>query len=104
MKCQRCGCSGIIEYDERAQQHICRSCAYEITRDGLRPVVPIARLESDYAHSIGVTSADAHTARNIHLTVADCRHIKHVLQYAHEFNSTAEEWTKELISLLKGAC
>jgi hypothetical protein len=38
------------------------------------------KLTSGYARSIGVTEADAHTARNIHLSVADCRHIKHILE------------------------
>ena len=33
-----------------------------------------------YANSIGVSEADARTARNIHLSVADCKHLVKVLR------------------------
>jgi len=35
---------------------------------------------SAYARSIGITEADTHTARNIHLSVADCKHLVRVLR------------------------
>lgn len=68
---------------------------------------------STYARSIGVTEADAHTARNIHLSVADCRHIKKELarlaaaETMHpeifETNQERARWSRELREYLKTA-
>jgi hypothetical protein len=70
----------------------------------------MSKLTTDYARSIGVTEADAHTARNIHLSVADCKHLRKVLGTAPRWElGTARDgldayaWNQELSEYLKGA-
>ncbi len=69
---------------------------------------------SDYArNTLGVTESDAHTARNIHLSVADCRHIKTMLLqlnaaiYDTDISpldySAVRRWNESLIEYFKGA-
>lgn len=69
-------------------------------------------MPSNYAASIGVTDADRHTARNIHLSVGDCKHLKTVLQLANsyivsigtpDYGAAIIQWNDELIQYLKGA-
>lgn len=73
-------------------------------------ITPRQSFVSAYAQSIGVTEADAHTARNIHLSVADCKHLCKVLGVAPrwELGSAREgiqahEWNQALIHYLRGA-
>ena len=69
------------------------------------------RLVSTYARSIGVTEADAHTARNIHLSVADCKHLRKMLDTLRQaavfgdvtVSEGAARWNQELAEYLKGA-
>lgn len=64
----------------------------------------MASLISEYAQSIGVTEADAHTARNIHLSVADCKHLKFILSSMYgPYNDHAAHWNRSLIEYLKTA-
>lgn len=69
-----------------------------------------------YAKSIGLIEMDAGTARNIQLSVADCRHIKHMLQQrnaalqskaldAHhsEIDRDIIRWNDQLIEYLRWA-
>lgn len=67
---------------------------------------------SDYATFIGVTDADAHTARNIYLSVADCKHLVKVLQRdiatarleaADGFNDAEKLWSRALVNHFKHA-
>jgi hypothetical protein len=59
---------------------------------------------SGYARSIGVTESDARIARNIHLSVADCKHLAIMLRYVTGYkNHEAARWNEQLIEYLKGA-
>jgi hypothetical protein len=69
---------------------------------------------SDYArNTLGVTETDAHTARNIHLSVADCRHIKTMLLQLNKAICYTDispadfpavlRWNDSLIDYFKGA-
>ena len=66
---------------------------------------------STYAQRIGVTEADAHTARNIRLSVGDCKHLVAILRQVataealgdFDLSTHAREWNNQLLEYLKGA-
>lgn len=66
----------------------------------------MSKLLSEYAQHLGMTSADGHITRNIHLSVADCRHIKRILQLwidAGRDCEQSDEWSRNLVEYLRGA-
>ncbi len=67
--------------------------------------MPSSKMLSKYAQSIGVTEADTHTARNIHLSVADCKHLAYVLSFKllEMDDDHAEFWNTELEKYLRTA-
>jgi hypothetical protein len=65
--------------------------------------MPGSKLLSEYAQSLGMTEADARTARNIHLSVADCKHLARVLSHIRSHNDHEEFWNTELKTYLRTA-
>ena len=61
---------------------------------------------SAYALLLGITEPDAYTAKNIHLSVADCKHLAHILNVVHcelDLHEHMETWNTQLENYLKTA-